>query len=244
MNIDFILPKSKGLFVTGTDTGVGKTLIAGGIANILARSGKKVGVFKPVASGCRKTREGLVSEDAEFLAYCANSELPLSVINPVTFEIPAAPIVCQEAEGREVDFEQISSAYKYICENSDIVIVEGIGGIRVPISKDVDVLDLAKAFGLRMVIIARPGLGTINHTLLTIDAVVEAGLRLAGIVISGYDESKATVAERTVAEVIARCRDVSVLAVVPFDPMTNIKAGIIGEQVIDSLTNVDWDKII
>lgn len=238
------LPNARGLFVTGTDTGVGKTLIAGAIARLLGGSGKSVGVFKPIASGCQKTREGLISEDAEFLAHCSNSEFPLSVVNPVTFEVPAAPILCEQAEGRKVDFEQIASTYKYICENSDIVIVEGIGGIRVPLSKDVDVLDLAKAFGLGVIIVARPDLGTINHTLLTIDAVVDAGLTLVGIIINGYDETKAGPAEKTGSAIIAQCRDVKILAVVPYDHSANVRDGIIGEQVIDTLAEVDWNKMV
>ena len=238
------LPKAQGLFVTGTDTGIGKTLIAGAIARFFAASGKRVGVFKPVASGCTKTREGLISEDAEFLAYCASSEFPLSVVNPVTFELPAAPILCEQAENRKVDFEQIASTYKYICENSDVVIVEGIGGIRVPISKDIDVLDLAGEFALPVVIVSRPDLGTINHTLLTIDAVRDAGLTLAGIVINGYDETKAELAEKTGSEIIASCRNVKILTVVPYDPAANVKEGIIGEQVTDAMADVDWNKLI
>ena len=242
INLD--IPKAKGLFITGTDTGVGKTLIAGTIAKILAASGRKVGVFKPIASGCRKTRQGLVSDDAEFLAYCANSQFPLSVVNPVTFETPAAPILCQHQENCKVDFEQISSTYRHICENSDVVIVEGIGGIRVPISEDVDVLDLAKAFGLAVIIVARPGLGTINHTLLTIDALRIADLTLAGVVINGYDESRADLAETTAPRIIAQCGDTSILAVVPYDPAASVKDGIIGEQVFDALSDIDWNTII
>ena len=242
INLD--IPKAKGLFITGTDTGIGKTLVAGTIAQILTASGRKVGVFKPIASGCRKTRQGLVSGDAEFLAYCANSQFPLSVVNPVTFETPAAPVLCQRQEGRKVDFEQISSNYRYICENCDVVIVEGIGGIRVPISENVDVLDLAGAFGLAVVIVSRPGLGTINHTLLTIDAVRSADLTLAGVVINGYDESRAGLAEATSPQIIAQCGNTRILTVVPCDPAASVKDGIIGEQVFEALSDVDWNTII
>jgi len=236
--------RHKGLFITGTDTGVGKTLIAGAIARILAGAGKRVGVFKPVATGCRREREGLVSEDAEFLAHCANSEFPLSVINPVGFEIPAAPFVCEDAENKKVDFEQIASAYEYICKESDIIIVEGIGGIRVPVSKGADVLDLAKAFGLPVVVVARPSLGTINHTLLTIEAVRGAGLTLAGVVISGYDEQTADFAIRTNAATISRCGDVRVLAVVPFDEAASVESGVAGRAVLSALQEVDWSRVI
>lgn len=243
MPIELNLPKKQGLFVTGTDTGVGKTLIAGAIARILAEQGQKVGVFKPVATGCRHSREGLVSSDAEFLAYCANCEYPLSVVNPVCFLTPAAPVVSADCEGRPVDFEHIASAYGYICQNSDLVIVEGIGGVRVPISAEVDVLDLAVRFGLAVVIVSRPRLGTINHTLLTVDAVRAAGLKLAGVVINGYNEVQACTAERTCAQVIAQCGGVNILSVVPFDETVDVEAGSLGEVIVDSLADCDWAKL-
>jgi dethiobiotin synthetase len=175
MPLELNLPKANGLFITGTDTGVGKTLVAGGIAKILNQAGYTVGVFKPIATGCKHHHEGLVNADAEFLRYWSNCDFELSVINPVGFVTPASPVVCEEFERRYVDFTAIQTAYESICQASDFVIVEGIGGIRVPISGDVDVLELAKAFGLPVVIVARPYLGTINHTLLTIDAIRAAG---------------------------------------------------------------------
>jgi dethiobiotin synthetase len=242
MKIEFA--KHKGLFVTGTDTGVGKTLIAGAIAKILSQKGKKVGVFKPIATGCKKTKAGLVSEDAQFLASCTKSEFGLDVINPVKFEKPAAPFSCEKAENRKVDFVKIAIAYNQICSKIDYVIVEGIGGIRVPITKNVDVLGLAKAFNLPVVIVARPGLGTINHTLLTIDAIRSCGLPLAGVVISGYDKAKADFAEQTSPGCIAETGKTQILAVVPYDNQTNIEKGIIGNVVLDSLIDIDWIRII
>jgi dethiobiotin synthetase len=105
------LPKKSGLFITGTDTGVGKTLITGAIAAILRGQGLKVGVLKPIASGCRHEREGLVSSDAEFLSVCAEAEYPLSIITPVCYVTPAAPLTSAEIEGRAVDYEAIKAAY-------------------------------------------------------------------------------------------------------------------------------------
>ncbi len=242
MNTDLL--KSKGLFITGTDTGVGKTLIAGAIAKILQQAGKKVGVFKPIATGCRHQREGFVSGDAEFLAYCADSEFSLDKINPATFGTPAAPFACEQLENKKVDLEKIIAAYNYICSETDCIIVEGIGGIRVPITDGLDVLTIAKAIGLPVVIVARPNLGTINHTLLTIDAIRSANLPLAGIIISGYDESKADYAERTGPAVIAEVGRTQILTVVPYDYQTNIEKGIIGDIVLDSLSDIDWLKII
>ncbi len=241
--MEYHFTKHKGLFITGTDTGVGKTLIAGAIAKILSQSGKKVGVFKPVATGCRKTKAGLVSEDAEFLKRCTNIELGLEVINPVKFEIPAAPFVCEKAENRKTDLKKIADAYKKICQKSDFVIVEGIGGIRVPITAQIDVLKLAKAFKLPVIIVARSKLGTITHTLLTIDAVRQAGLSLAGVIINGYDEKTKDFAEKTNARIIEKLGEVKILAVVPFENETNIKKCIIGRKILKTLRKVNWLKL-
>ncbi|MCX5633757.1 MAG: dethiobiotin synthase [Phycisphaerae bacterium] len=241
MNLKF--PKHKGVFITGTDTGVGKTLIAGAIAKILRQSGKNTGVFKPIATGCKKTKNGLVSEDAEFLAHCIDNKLGLDVINPVKFKIPAAPFACEKAKNRKVDLGKIAAAYKQICRKSDFVIVEGIGGIKVPITKNIDVLALAKAFKLPVIVAAKSKLGTINHTLLTIDAIRCAGLSLAGIIINGYDEKTKDVAEKTNAEIIKKLGTVKIIAIVPFDDKTNMKKFIIGKKVLKALRNIDWLKI-
>jgi len=243
MAINLNLPQKNGLFITGTDTGVGKTLIAGAIAKILSGAGQKVGVFKPIATGCRRTWEGLVGSDTEFLAQCANSDLELSTITPVGYTTAAAPIVSAQIDGPPMDFNAIAAAYKLICENSDIVIVEGIGGVRVPLTSEFDLLALAGEFNLPMVIVARTNLGTINHTLMTIDCIRAAKLKIAGIVINGYDARSAAVAEETAEEVIAQLSGVDVLAVVPFDETVDIEARTTGEMVIACLSHCNWAKL-
>jgi len=243
MPISLNLPKKAGLFVTGTDTGVGKTLIAGAIAKILTEQGLRVGIFKPIATGCSRTWEGLVSEDTEFLANCANSDLPLSTITPVGYLTPAAPIVSAACDGPAIDFDSITAAYKDICEQCDMVIVEGIGGVRVPLTVEFDLLDLAVEFALSVVIVARPNLGTINHTLMTIDCIRSAELKIAGVVVNGYDATKTTIAEDTAPQVIAQCTDVDILCVVPFDETLNIKGHCLGEVAVNSLTGCDWQKL-
>lgn len=244
MTLNLHLPKAKGLFITGTDTGVGKTLIAGAIARLLTEQGMKVGVFKPVASGCRSEREGLVSDDAEFLSVCAQSDLPLTIINPVTFITPAAPVTCIEHEHRPMDYEQIAAAYTYICEKSDAVIIEGIGGAMVPLTETETVLDLAAEFDLPVLIVARPKLGTINHSLLTLKAMRDAGLPVAGVIINGYDAFSADLAEETAPDVIARCGHTTVLAIVPHDPEVSIEGGRLGEAVTEALGIWDWKSLV
>ncbi len=243
MPIALNLPKKDGLFITGTDTGVGKTLIAGIIAKILGDNGLKVGVFKPIATGCRRTWEGLVAADTEFLANCANSDLPLSTITPVGYLTPAAPIVSAACERTPIDFGKIAAAYGDICQNTDVVIVEGIGGVRVPLTAEFDLLDLAVEFDLPVVIVARPNLGTINHTLMTIDCISAAKLKIAGVIINGYDATNASIAEETADQVITQCTGVNVLAVVPFDETVSIEQSHWGQVTVDTLAECDWAKL-
>jgi dethiobiotin synthetase len=243
MPINLNLPKKAGLFVTGTDVGAGKTLIAGAIAKILTDTGQKVGVFKPIATGCKRSWEGLVSDDTEFLSYCANSDLLLSTITPVNYVTAASPIVSTAREGNPINFNIITAAYKDICENSDIVIVEGIGGARVPLTMEFDLLDLAVEFALPVVIVARLNPGTVNHTLMTIDCIRAAELKIAGVVINGYDATEATVAEDTAEQVISQCSGVNILSVVPFDETVDIEGPNLGEFIVGSLMECDWSKL-
>jgi dethiobiotin synthetase len=243
MMLELKLPKKNGLFITGTDTGVGKSLVTGGIAALLRHRGLKVGVFKPIASGCRHEREGLVSDDTEFLAYCADADYPLSVITPVTYKTPAAPVTCAAIEGVAVDFEAIAAAYRYLCEHCDVVLVEGIGGAMVPLTEEDTILDLAVEFDLPVVVVARPNLGTINHSLLTIAAVRNAGLPVAGLVVSGYSAETADVAEETAPGIIIRFGDTKLLSVVPYDPDSNVEEGRLGHRVTQSLRSCDWKAL-
>ena len=237
------LPKKNGLFITGTDTGVGKSLITGGIATILREQGLKVGVFKPIASGCRHDREGLVSDDTEFLALCADADYPLSVITPIVYKTPAAPVTCAQIEGHPVDFEAIAAAYNYLCETCDVVLVEGIGGAMVPVTETETILDLAVVFDLPTVVVVRPNLGTINHSLLTIEAARNAGLPVAGLVVNGYNAETADVPEETSADVICHFSDTNLLSVVPYDEESSVEEGRLGKRILQSLQSCDWDAL-
>jgi dethiobiotin synthetase len=243
MPINLNLPKKPGLFITATDTAAGKTVVAGAIARILADKGLKVGVFKPIATDCHRTWEGLVSYETEFLADCANSDLPLSMITPVGFVTPAAPIISAARERTPIDFNKIAAAYKHISENTDLIIVEGIGGVRVPLTPEFDLLDLAVEFGLPAVIIAHSNPGTINHTLMTIDCIRAAELKIAGVLINGYNATEATIAENTVEQVITQCSGINILAVVPIDETVSIQELDLGEFIIDSLAGCDWASL-
>ncbi|HSV27155.1 MAG TPA: dethiobiotin synthase [Sedimentisphaerales bacterium] len=236
----FKVRQKPGIFITATDTNIGKTLVAGGIAELLVKQRLKVGVLKPIATGCVHTAHGPELTDAKFLAHCAKSKCPLTVINPVRYVTPAAPLVAVEAEGREIDFTLVTEAYDHICSISDVVIVEGAGGVRVPITAASDMRDLAAAFGLPVVIVARPHLGTINHTLLTIDSLRARGIEPAGVVINSHTEPVADRAVLTAPEIIQRCSGVKILAICGFDESASVENLQLGRQVTAGLAKVDW----
>lgn len=237
------LPQTNGVFITGTDTGVGKTLIAGAIAQILSDDGLKVGVFKPIATGCHNKAGHLLCSDTQFLAGCTKMQLPLEIINPIRYKIPAAPVVCAEHENRPINFKDIVEPFKTISKESDLVIVEGIGGVRVPLTEDADVLALAAEFNMPVIIVTRAVLGTLNHTLLTIDAVRNAGLEIAGVIISGINPKTEDIAEKTAEETIIKCGQIDVMAVVPFDNQANTEKNKPSQLAYFALEDIPWQGI-
>ncbi|HSW44052.1 MAG TPA: dethiobiotin synthase [Phycisphaerae bacterium] len=236
-----------GWFITGTDTGVGKTVIACALATLARQQGRKVGVFKPVATGCRlDLRLGWVSEDSEVLAHCAESTEDLPTICPARYAGDLAPMVAAEQSKRPIDWDAIDHSWRRIRDSNEWVIVEGAGGLLVPVDQRTNMADLARRFALPLVIVARPTLGTINHTLLTIEAARSRGLPIAVVVINGYRPGSATLAEETNPEVISRLAKTSIPLIVPFDPHTDLRQGIIGESVLWPLrqfVSVSLDRI-
>ncbi len=228
-----------GLFITGTDTGVGKTVVAGAIADWFRRQGKVAGVCKLAATGCEHRREGLVSEDAEFLAVCADSRFPLDVIAPVRYAEPLAPAIAAERAKQPVDWAAIDRSIQEISRESDVLVVEGVGGIMVPMDAKHTVLDAAKWLNLPTVVVARAGLGTINHTLLTLHALRMAKVPIAGVVINRYPADMPGAAEETNPRAIEKWGKVNVLTIVPEEPLkaTGIPGGI--RAAID---RVDWER--
>ena len=227
-----------GLLITGTDTGIGKTLIAGAIAANLRRQGFRVGVLKPAASGCVKRREGLVSEDAEFLAHCADSPHPLDIIAPQRFAEPLAPAVAAKRLGVTLDWESIQRSLTMIARDSDVLIVEGVGGIMVPMDAKHTMLDVAQWLKLPAVVVARPNLGTINHTLLTVNALRGAKVKVAGVVINRYPAEMPGVAEETNPRAIEQWGKAPVLCVAP-----EVKGKIgfnMPEDIAAAIATVDW----
>ena len=237
-----MLPRVRipGLFVTGTDTGVGKTVVAGAIAAWFRRQGRRVGVLKPIATGCERRREGLVSTDAEFLAHCADSRHPLDLVCPQRYAEPLAPSVAAERAGQPLDWAAVRRSIDLICRDSDVLIVEGVGGVMVPLDERHTVLDLASWLGLPAVVVARAGLGTINHTLLTLGALRPA-TAVAGVVVNRYPAETAGVAEETNPRVIDKWGRCPVLCVVPDEPLSGDRPSL-PAAISAAVDAVDWDR--
>jgi|SRR6185437_14186258 len=229
-----------GLFITATDTEVGKTVVAGAIADWFRRRRFRVGVCKPVASGCKHVREGLVSEDAEFLAHCADADAPLDIICPQRFAEPLAPAIAAERAGRPLDWEAIDRALREISSQSDVMIVEGVGGVMVPMDGKFLVRDVIQWLGLPAVVVARPGLGTINHTLLTLTALREAKIPIAGVVINRYPADNAGIAEETNLRLIEKWAKAPLLTVVPDEA---IKPPMLPGGIVAAMQRVEWSGL-
>jgi len=206
----------KGIFITGTDTGVGKTYVASGIAASLRAQRVNVGVMKPAETGCRIRSGDLIPADAIRLARAAGTHDPLSLINPYRFRKPLAPSAAAELEGKKIQESRIMNAYRALVRKHDFMIIEGAGGIMVPLSRNYLYLDLAQAIGLPVVVVARPGLGTINHTLLTVAALKERGIAIAGVVINYSDKRRPGLAEKTSPQALEKISRVPVLGVVQY----------------------------
>ncbi|WP_077212560.1 dethiobiotin synthase [Bacillus dakarensis] len=200
-----------GFFVTGTDTDVGKTVISSGLAGVLKEMVIDVGVFKPMLSGI--PREDAAS-DTSLLKELSQTSLTHEEITPFEFKEPLAPYMAAKLEGKQVRLEEIKDHWEKIRGKHEFFIVEGAGGISVPLGEEYLVSDVIKALELPIVIVARPNLGTFNHTYLTIQYAKSMGLAIAGIVINGQSEEP-DIAEMTNSELMGKWCGVPILGVTP-----------------------------
>ena len=199
----------RGLFVTGTDTGVGKTWVASMLAAGLRARGVDVGVMKPVAAGGR--------EDALQLQAAAGVDDPLELINPICLDHPLAPSVAARLEGRRVTWRPLLTAFQQLSQQHACLVVEGVGGLLAPLGPG-SVADLARLLGLPLVIVARTGLGTINHSLLTWSEARRRGLPVAGWIFTTLTPTPGA-ADATSPDEIVRLSGAPNLGVVPYlDP--------------------------
>jgi len=219
------------LFVTGTDTGVGKTVVACGLARCAREMGIDVGIMKPVATG------GKPSEDVELLLKAAGCDDDYDLVNPICFPEPLAPTVAARRAGKRLNLTAVWRGFEALRGKHQLLIVEGIGGILVPLKKDFFVADMAARMNCPILIVARTGLGTINHTLLTIEAARRRGLRIKGVILNEAERGGWGVPERTNAAEIEKYAGVRVLGVMRY--RRDISRGLIPASWFQRVVDVE-----
>lgn len=209
------------LFVTGTDTGVGKTVVACALILALRQRGVAVGAMKPAETGCPP--EGWPPDGAA-LAAAAGLDLPRPAVVPYALPEPLAPAVAARRAGVRIDLQVLDQALAAQQAARQLVVVEGAGGLAVPLTDELDMAGLAARWGLPLLVVARPGLGTLNHTVLTVAYARQRGLRVLGVVLNPWPEEPDTATATNPAELV-RLTGVPILGRLPRLPGVDIEAG-------------------
>lgn len=211
----------RGVFITGTDTGVGKTMIASGLAWALKQRQIDVGVMKPFATANHEFSKTYKSRDTFILAKAAQTSEPDNDLNPFFYRKAASPLMASEIMGKQApSLDEALAAFRKIASRHKFVIVEGIGGIMVPVAEKRVIGDFAKMMALPVLIVSSPLLGTLNHTLLTVMACRSLGLDIAGIIINKMPVKPSIVEEKT-PRMIQEITSVRVLAVIGYSKNLN-----------------------
>ena len=227
---------TRGIFVTGTDTEIGKTAITAGLAAVLKKRGIDAGVMKPISAGGRA--------DAELLRRAARSNESLDIINPIYLRDPLSPNIAAAREERVLDLAPVFDAFNQLSKIHDYLLVEGVGGLLVPIADDFLVADLAARFDFPLLIVARAALGTINHTLLTIEAARARGLQVNSVIYNTLSSEGPDVSAQLSPEVVTRISGVPSAGTVPYDPNVDVDAICLGGMVDLVEAHVDVGLIL
>lgn len=204
----------RSIFVTATDTGVGKSVVTASLAMSLKKKGINVGVMKPIATGVpRKT--GFKSSDVFLLAESSGVTESEDVLNPIFVPLPVSPYDASKILGIKFDINKIKENFEKLAKLHDMVLVEGIGGIMTPIRADFHLIDLIKILKLDTLIVTRATLGTLNHTLLTVNACRQHKIPIKGIIINNFDGNGGP-AEKNTPSTIHELTRLPILGVIPF----------------------------
>lgn len=207
---------ASGLFITGTDTGCGKTLVAAALVRAFAASGMRAVGMKPVATGCRADAHDRANGDVAALLSASNVIAPINLINPYCFEPPIAPHIAAQCAGTTISLAHILESYRVLANLADRVVVEGAGGLLVPLGPREDWGDLARLLELPVLLVVGMRLGCLNHALLTADAIRSRGLVFAGWVANRIDPTMSFFEENL--ETLRGKLPAPLVAIMPFAP--------------------------
>ena len=213
----FNLPSSiKGICITGTDTGIGKTFVAEGIIRELRRRRIKTVPMKPVETGCIKRKGVLYPSDTERLLRASGIKESIDLVNPYRFREPVAPYVASRINKTKIEKTKILNAMNTLIRRYEFLIIETAGGLLVPVADNYLNIDMIEDSGLPLIIVSRPDLGTINHTLLTIAVARDRGINIMGVIFNYTRKKKKGIPEKTNPEIISKFGNIDVLGVVPY----------------------------
>ena len=230
----------KGLFITGSDTGVGKTVVAGAIAAAIKAQGLDVGVMKPIATGAKEIDGKLVSEDVRFLKGISGSSDSDDLVNPICFKPASAPTLAASENGTTIDLSQIWQAFEELKKKHDFVVVEGIGGLLVPIDDKLFVADMVSKMDLALIITSKHCLGAINHTLLTVECAKSRNLRTKGIIINMLKDGDG----KDFVNEIKKHSTSPILGTIPFDGNVSVENCTYGDIVEYFREKIDISRIM
>jgi dethiobiotin synthetase len=200
------------VFITGTDTNVGKTVITAGIAAVMQSLGYETGVYKPIQSGCINRNGFYISPDLQFVKTVDSN---IKIKSTYNFINPVAPALAAKIENVEIIPQEILSDYNFMKKFNDFVVVEGAGGLLCPVYDDLFISDIVKLLNIPLIIVTKADLGTINHTLLTIKTAQGMGIKVKGVIINKFLENTIDMAEKTAPEYISKLSGVEVLGILP-----------------------------
>lgn len=228
------------IFVTGTDTDIGKTFITAGLAATMQSLGYSTCVYKPVQSGAIEKKGFVQSPD---LAYVSNIDPYIKTYSSYLLKEPTSPMIAAELENIIIDKNVIKKDYETLSKSYDCKIVEGAGGLMVPVAPNFLILDMIKMLNLPIIIVIRPDLGTVNHTLLTINQAKASGINVRGVIINNFPENTKDISIKSAPRLIEEYSDVKILGIIkhfddinkinPNDLINHILNGIDIESVFD-----------
>jgi dethiobiotin synthetase len=229
------------LLVLPADDGAGKTLLAGAIAEHLRRRGSRLAVSVPVQTGAPRRREGLVSDEAEFLAACADARQPLDLICPQRYHEPLIPSIAAKRADQPVDWDAIDRAIRIMTRDADVLVVQAPAPLMTPLDEKRTVLDLALDLGAPVVLVTRPGLREVHHVAIAAGALRATGAVVAGVVVNRYPAESPTIDQESSLRELERWAKAPLLCVVP-EESGPIRAPL-PANIAGAIDLVDWDAL-
>jgi dethiobiotin synthetase len=234
-----------GYFITGTDTGIGKTVVTAGLLGVFHKHKIDAVALKPIQSGSKKEGHTLISPDAYFYQRTARLSYSLEDLNLYNFQAPVSPSLAAELAGQSVEVPRLIDFCNQACQKHQVTLIEGVGGIAAPlISTYFLVADLALALKLPLLIVTRPNLGTLNHTFLTVKYARSRGLVIKGLIINGFRQNTKDIAEKTNPQYMTEMTGVSILGIVPYLEKVNVEKGQPANLVEEIEKCINWQVLL